>query len=90
MSKVIQLIPCVDWFYLEWNEHRSDWDVTIVAAWGLTTDGESLGMLTVSGVRNSGSPGYPHLVPAPAVGGKFVHRSKLSDKQRTIAEARPY
>jgi len=90
MSTVIQLTPCVDWFYLEWSEHNSEWTVIPVAAWGLTSEGESLGMLPVSGTRNSGRPGYPHLVPAPAVGGKFVHLSKLSDKQLTTAKARPY
>lgn len=90
MSEIIQLTPCTDWFYLEWDQHTSEWSVRPVAAWGLTNEGDALGMLPIDGIRDSARPEYPHLKPAPDSGGKFVHISMLSAKQLTAARSRPY
>ncbi len=89
--KVIQLIPCNDWYYAEHDDHNSDWTVTPVAAWALTSEGESVGMIPVSGSKNNSElPKYPHLEPAPGLGGRFVHESKLSEKQRAAAKRTSY
>ncbi len=89
MSKIIQLTPCADWYFVEWDNHKLDWLVSPVAAWGLTADGEVLGMLPVAGLKDSAMPMYPHLVAAPATAGKFSHVSKLTEKQLKIAQIRP-
>ncbi|WP_155740636.1 hypothetical protein [Pseudomonas fluorescens] len=84
--KITQLIPCSDWYYAE-QDDNSEWSVTPVAAWALTSEGESVGMIPVSGTRNNSAfPKYPHLEPAPPCGGRFVHETKLTDKQRSAAK----
>ena len=75
--------------YVEWSEGRADWSVTVVAAWGLTPDGQVVGLIPASGSRNGSSSTAPKLVPAPSLGGSFIHESKLSERQRDIATRRP-
>ncbi len=90
MSTIVQITPCTDWFYLIQDQHTSEWKVRPIAAWGLTSAGEVLGMLPVDGIRDSASPEYPHLKPAPNSGGRFVHISMLSERQLTAAKSLPY
>ena len=90
MSTLIQVTPCSDWFYVEWNEHSLDWNVMLVAAWGLTSEGRVVGLVPASGSRSGPNSTAPQLVPAPSLGGTFVHESKLSEKQRDLARARVY
>lgn len=88
MSRIIQLTPCSGWFYLEQNQHTSEWSVTPIAAWGLTDRGGPVGMLPVDGILRTARVDYPHLQPAPDKGGKIVHVSQLSIEQLAIAERR--
>lgn len=80
MSKIIQVTPCEHWFYAHFDDDEGDWTVTPLAAWGLTDEGEVLGLLPVTSGADTDT-NFPKLVPAPNVGGRIIHGSKMTPMQ---------
>lgn len=79
---VTQVNPCSGWYYLA-AQPSGEPLVYHVAAWGLLSSGEVVGLVPVHG-GNRG-PNYPTLVPVPEIGGSYVPEVKLTPEQRALA-----
>ncbi len=75
------IIPATDWFFV----HPNGSDKPVVwplAAWGLTDDGNTVGLV---GASEETASGTATLSPVPPnVGGRYFHRDELTAEERVI------
>lgn len=81
--KYIQIIPAVDWHFVHSGVRAGDPPtVWHIAAWGLTPEGEAVGLVGAFG-KDQGKAGVaPKLVSVPPVAGAYLHRDQLNDIER--------
>jgi hypothetical protein len=79
MSKIIQITPCVDWFYVGTSETDGD-NVKRVAAWALYSDGIVVGL--VAEPVEVSAQGTPQLNLPPEYPGEYIHVTQLTPWQR--------
>jgi hypothetical protein len=79
MRKIVQITPCVDWFYVGNSEGVGD-VVCRVAAWALYEDGVVLGLVSEN-VEVSASEA-PQLNIPPEYPGEYLHVTQLTKWQR--------
>ena len=79
--KYSSVSSCSDWFYVGRGVQKEA-IVFPVAAWGITEDGDVIGLISVP-ATDLQSP--PHLLTPPPIGGCYKPREHLSEDERVSA-----
>ncbi len=81
--KYTQILPAPDWFFVHGGPRASDPPtVWHVAAWGLTPEGEAVGLVGAFGQDQGNAGMAPKLVSVPPVPGSYLHRDQLNETER--------
>ncbi|MHA7685906.1 hypothetical protein [Cupriavidus sp. PET2-C1] len=75
-----QIVPATDWFFV--HSHvlaNSPPTVWHLAAWGLTAEGQAVGLV---GAEQGKDGVAPKLVSVPPVPGAYLHRDQLTEVER--------
>jgi hypothetical protein len=76
--KYISIIPAIDWFFVHKNSGvRPKYFVNHLAAWALTDEGESVGLLPASDPVLKGQTSAK-LVEPPPIKGEYIHKDRLT------------
>ncbi|MGG2041277.1 hypothetical protein [Burkholderia gladioli] len=78
------IIPATDWFFVH-EGHDQKPNVCPLAAWGLTDEGATIGLLATS-ERTSG--GNLTLTAVPPIEGRYLHRDQLTKEERALHAVR--
>ncbi|WP_081712854.1 MULTISPECIES: hypothetical protein [Burkholderia] len=84
-----EITPSTDWFFVH-DGHNENAPPVVwhVAAWGLTEEGEVVGLIGAFG-REDGSKGKtPRLIQVPAVPGSYLHLRQLTAAELELATKR--
>lgn len=81
-----QLIPAENWYFRHDNAPGSNGVSTVyqLAAWGLTEEGEVVGLVAVRDCETQRAK----LVTPPPVPGDYLHREQLSEEELVYARKR--
>jgi hypothetical protein len=76
--KYISMIPATDWFFVHKNSGVGpQYFVNHLAAWALTDEGESVGLLPASDPALKGQTSAK-LVEPPPIEGEYIHKDRLT------------
>ena len=83
------ITPATDWYFVHdgvnENEPPTVWNL---AAWGLSDDGQVIGLVGAFGRQQAEERKTPHLVSVPPVPGAYLHRDHLPDIELVHAKKR--
>jgi hypothetical protein len=75
----ISIIPATDWFFVQKNDGGgAEFIIHHLAAWALTEDGESVGLLPVSDPKIQGKT-TAKLIEPPPINGEYIHKEQLTN-----------
>ena len=80
------IMPATDWFFV--HEGHSQPVVWHLAAWALTENGQTIGLIAAGSDEQVNRGEVPHLEPVPKVKGRYMHREQLTKDERYQAEKR--
>ncbi len=78
------IIPATDWFFVH-EGHDKKPNVCPLAAWGLTDEGATIGLLATSERTSSGNL---TLTAVPPIEGRYLHRDQLTKEERDLHAVR--
>lgn len=84
-----QIISADGWYFVHPNVNETaPPTVWHLAAWGLTAEGEVVGLIGAFGADQGSKGVAPKLVSVPPVAGAYLHRDQLSDVEKAQLEKR--
>lgn len=85
--KITNISSVSDWFF---RHDGTDGAPVVyqIAAWGLTDEGEVIGLVSAFGIQQGEQRRAPHLVAVPPVPGTYLHRDQLSQEEQEASKRR--
>ncbi len=78
-----KIVPATDWFFVHPDVlAKNPPTVWHLAAWGLTSEGEVVGLVGAFGAEQGRDGVAPKLVSVPPVPGVYLHRDQLTEVER--------
>lgn len=78
--KISAIMPADGWYFVIANSaNKFEPVVWNLAAWGLTMNGEVIGLVGALGSQQGEKRASPRLVGVPPVPGEYLHKSQLTE-----------